>query len=280
MLIASSCAHVMWSLPTEPPLKLNLLICLYNETDERRVNEYIYCLEKNLKNPSIKKIHVSYDTSRDPKKRGTIHQWLQEHDIAISYIKNRQTVGHCFRLANRLFPDEYVILSNADIWFDETLALLEERHMQGKFFACSKYNEQRGAPTARKKGPLPSPYPKWTWSYSQDSWIFKTPFVVHPILNQVYIGQISTEGPIVYAAERMGLRVYDPRGTIHCIHEHRSHVRKRPSRSRYWGIVEFPRCTLEEITEQKGAATFKPIYRLRIPKSFATGVPRKKGTVS
>jgi len=201
----------------------NLIICLYNETNKQRANEYLYCLKRNLSNPLIKLIHVSYDTSCDSKKCRYIRQWLQGHNIPTSYIDRRQNLGDCIRLANKLFPNEYVIFSNADIWFDRSLGLLQKDDIEGHLVAISRQ------PRAPK--------------YSQDSWIFKTPFPEHPHLDMTYVGLCGVEKPLIFAAQENCLQVYNPCKTIQCMHEHRAQVRHRNGIN-HWGTIPLRPCSL------------------------------------
>jgi len=212
---------------TQPKIRLNLFTYLYNETNPRRIKEYLLCLNKNRNHPMIKRIHVNYDTSNDPEKTGVLHQYLKEHGIEISYAQGRLTISECMRLINELFPDDYVIFSNADIWFNDTLLRLDKEHIEGKVLGLSR------------RGSLRFPY-------SQDTWIFKTPFLAdHPFLEKTYIGLPNCEKPIIHVARKvMGLHVYNPSCSIHCMHEHKSRVRHHEDIN-HWGIIPLPYCRLD-----------------------------------
>jgi len=217
----------------QPNVYLNLFTYLYNETNPRRIKEYIRCLEKNRNHPMIKKIHVNYDISNDPEKTGVIHQYLQEHGIDISYAKGRLTLIQCMRMINELFPDDYVIFSNADIWFNETLLRLDTEHIEGKMLGLSR------------RGGLRFPY-------SQDTWIFKTPFLAdHHFLEKTYIGLPNCEKPIIHVARNvMGLHVYNPCYSIHCMHEHKSRIRHHEAIN-HWGTIPLPYCRLNGTIPEK-----------------------------
>jgi len=195
-------------------LSFNLIICLYNEPNKKRADEYRHCLQKNLRNAAIQNIHVIYDTSKDPDKQSSLHEWLLSQKITLSYTEKRQSFGDCFRCANELIPEETVIISNADIWFNKTLSLIKSNHLEGKFFAITRHD--------RKENRLK----RVQLSFSHDSWIFKTPFKTSGKLNHVPIGSWFCEKPVVDAAQKLaGLRVYNPALSIQCIHEHQSGIR-------------------------------------------------------
>jgi len=240
-LAATLYTYTYSATPGNPePLKLNLLICIYNETNKHRANEYIYCLKKNLAHPMIKQIHVSYDTSQDKQLKGNLLRWLQRRQIPITYQEKRQTFGDCMRLANELFPDDYVIISNADIYFDKTLSQLKKQYIDGQFLALTRSAESKDKIRPQKN------------LFSQDTWIFKTPFRNTEHLNLAYVGQWFCEThlcPVVVQNEK--LMLYNPCLDIHCMHKHKLRLRHRKTRSNKHLGNEFapPHCTLN-----------KPIY--------------------
>ena len=199
----------------EQKLELNLIVCLYNETQKKRADEYILCLKKNRTHPQIKNIHVIYDMTNDPNLRGIIPRFLRKESFSTSYTQKRQTFGDCIRCANELFPMQYVILSNADIFFDETLDLLKDRHIKRRLLAITR---SLGRTVSART--------------SQDCWIFETPFPLDPMLDETRIGLHDCEKPIIWVAKKNGLRVYNPCRSINCTHVHRSFIRHQHGNGR------------------------------------------------
>ena len=213
----------------EQQLPLNLIVCLYNETNKKRADEYIICLKHNRKHPQIKNLHVIYDMTNDPELCGIIPRFLKKADISTSYTDKRQTFGDCIRCANELFPNQYVILSNADITFDRTLGQLEDRHIKKRLLAITR----SGGRTVSAR-------------YSQDCWIFETPFPLDPMLDATRVGLHDCEKPIIWVAQKNGLRAYNPCRSIHCTHIHRSGVRHQHRNGRnMFGKMPLPLCDLE-----------------------------------
>ena len=238
-----------------PTVQFNLITCLYHEANPKRAAEYILCLQKNLRNKSIQNIHIIYDTSKDPDKQSPLHRWLEKQCVTISYTEKRQSFGDCFRCANERFPDTNVIISNADIWFNKTLSLIKNNHLEEKFLAITRH-DKKGQRLKRVQ-----------LGFSHDSWMFKTPFSIAPRLNHVPVGSWFCEKPVVDAARmHAGLRVYNPAFSVQCIHEHTSKIRHyaKPAFGREKGRVpmtslakvrrlttemldDVPLCTLDEI---------------------------------
>src|SRR5271170_7434179 len=97
--------------------KFILITSLYNEIDEQRKEEYITCLKKNLANPLIEHIHILYDTSKD-KNINNFLQQLSTFNVSITLITGRPSYNACFKLANELYLNKKIIISNADIYFN------------------------------------------------------------------------------------------------------------------------------------------------------------------
>lgn len=198
--------------------KLKLLIVLYNETHAQRMQEYKTCLERNLNHSSIDAIHVIYDTTKDSTNCQLL-SYLKSKNVTISYYQGRPSFAYCFRKANNLYPESKVILSNADIYFNDTLKVLEDYNLHGKFLAITRKNVEFDG----KLTEFPGAY-RGKAEPSQDVWVFKTPMVIFP-REDILIGLVHCEGEIAYAARSGGLDVIDPYYSIDCCHLHLSHVR-------------------------------------------------------
>ena len=205
--------------------KFILITFLYNETDPIRIKEYITCLDNNLKQNAIEKIHILYDTTKDAETQNHIifDFLVGQEKIVVSTMKGRPTYGQCFDLANQLYPNRKIILSNADIYFNESLYLLEQYDLENKFLALTRWNlhdDETIRPYYKKKsnGTLEE------WPYSQDVWIFKTPLRKFKQDN-FSLGKQGCDLRIAYWAKKSGLCVINPCLSIQCIHVHFSGIR-------------------------------------------------------
>ncbi|HJZ23198.1 MAG TPA: hypothetical protein VJ201_01975, partial [Candidatus Babeliales bacterium] len=200
-----------------------LITVLYNEKNPARTKEYLTCLNHNLNHELIDTILVIYDTSADDQ-NNTILNYLKTKKVTISYANSRQTYGYCFELANKLYPNSKIILSNADIYFNETLNLLRDYDLTGQFLALTRWNI-----TKDNSLELFKQYPRgkfnkdWSES-SQDVWIFKTPLHITKAI-QIQLGIMNCDSRIAYEAFQSGLKVTNPCLTIQCCHLHRTNIR-------------------------------------------------------
>jgi hypothetical protein len=216
-----------------------LITMLYNETNDERIVEYLTCLDQNLKHPDMKQIHVVYDTSKD-NAQNRILDYLKQQNLIITYVTGRETYDFCFKLANELYANSVVIVSNADIYFNETLHLLIDYDLTNKFLALTRWNVTRDGSLAI-----------YYWKdgrkaeRSQDTWIFKTP------LRQfddptVQIGVPHCDGRIAYEAQKSGLTVLNPCLTIQCCHLHLSGLHNYTAAPFPHGrAIAVPWCVLE-----------------------------------
>jgi len=204
----------MWAGNQSDPEKLILVTVLYNEANKDRCNEYLKCMMYNLNHAMISKIHVVYDTSKDNQTtKHPILDYLIKNNVEIDYVSGRPTYGYCFSLANKLYPHRKIIVSNADIYFNETLFLLKSYDLTNKFLALTRWQEN-----ADKS--LKFYNSRW----SQDTWIFRTPIKKINVDN-IKIGVPACEHNLVNAVRKAGLTVINPCLSIQCCHVHRTGLR-------------------------------------------------------
>lgn len=204
--------------------KFNLITVLYNETNEERIAEYLTCLEKNLVHDRIDKIHIIYDTSKDNEETMLL-DYIKNKELPITYINGRASYAFCFDLANKLYPNSRIILSNADIYFNETLYLLDDYDLTNKFLALTRWTVlKNGLLEIFKQYNQSGNFSKEGSESSQDVWIFSTPIKdFHE--NTIQIGTMGCDTTITYYAHASGLNVINPCLSIQCCHLHLSETR-------------------------------------------------------
>ena len=209
--------------------KFILITGLYNESEKERIREYITCMEHNLRHPSIEKVHVIYDTTGDDDKNVILsylrNKMEENKKLDVVYTHGRQTYGQCFEVANTLYPNRKIILSNSDIYFNETLELLNNYELTDKFLALTRCNvKEDGSIELFKQYDYQGKFSRYASLRSQDVWIFKTP--LRKFENDtIQIGVMMCDCVIAYQAMKAGLIVLNPCITIRCCHLHLSEIR-------------------------------------------------------
>jgi hypothetical protein len=180
-----------------------LLVGSYVAPDPARMVQYAECLERNLGNDVIEEIHVFVEDDPNAYARalsgaapGTplarLAGILAHSKVRIVGHGSRTTYGEFFAYANRYFPGRIVVVSNADIYFDSSLALLEDVDLDGVLVSLSKYDGDT----------LFKP------ECSQDSWVFRAPIRRFPC--EWPLGRLGCEERLSFEAARAGLRVVNP----------------------------------------------------------------------
>jgi hypothetical protein len=206
-----------------------LITSLFNEKHPQRAQEYITCLEKNLVHPLLKTVHVIYDTSSDAVSKPLwIHDYLEKQpNVVITYMSRRPSFGELFKIAADLYPDEIVLVSNGDIYFNETLAALKGLNFSNLFLTLGRWDTNikgeihMALETTYKKGKISKPS-----SYSQDVWVFKSP--AHVNCDDINLGTPHCDGYLAYRIMVAGYDVYNPMVTVQCCHNHASNIRDYP----------------------------------------------------
>jgi hypothetical protein len=117
-----------------------------------------------------------------------------------------------------------VIIANADIYFDHTLARLDGYDLRGRLLCLSRWDLQ--------------PDRSWRlfdYESSQDAWIFQTPV---PDFNcNFYLGLLGCDNRLASEAECAGLVLSNPSRSIRAYHMHASGVRRYTEAQRLQGAT-------------------------------------------
>jgi hypothetical protein len=148
---------------------VHLITCLYNEPSPARIAELLTCLERNLSNRHLASVDVFFDDSRAIESKILLER-LRSMPVSLKMIAGRPTYRELFEHANTHWPNRTVAVTNADIYFDESLELLRHVKLDETILALTRWNVQPDG-TARLLM-LPDGFPNY---FSADAWIFNTP---------------------------------------------------------------------------------------------------------
>lgn len=215
-----------------------LFTTLYNEKKELRQNEFMFCLEKNLHHPSIKKIVILYESKEKQdflKKLKDLEDF--EKKVEVIFIDERPTFEQFFNLANIFYRDEKIIIANADIHFDNTLDLIYKKQLKNKLIALTRYDRnENGQYQLHDNHCFVTP--------CQDSWIFHAP--IKSFFCNFKLGILGCDPALAYAALKAKLQVVNPSRTIKTYHVHSSNIRTYTSSDNYDQIFPFASLRLVE----------------------------------
>ncbi len=229
-MFLSTCVALLYAFTAQAEhttSEIVLITSLYNETNSERACEYIECLRSNLTHPLISKIHVFYDTSNDHKTLDSrIYNFITIHPkITIDYCTTRPSFGALFNCANSKYREKTIIVSNADIYFNDTLHLIAPIDFSKKVFALGRWNVTKNGTLELAMEDFCVGDEVWHQpsACSQDSWIFKSPLTIHA--DDIILGTPHCDHYLAYRLAMSGYEVYNPSKSVQCCHLHLSNIR-------------------------------------------------------
>jgi hypothetical protein len=148
-----------------------LITSYYLSNNIERQNEINQCLINNVNNKFIKSIILLndkiYDINFITRNKKKIKQIIINNKE--NQTKNKLYFNNAIEYINNNFYGDIIILSNSDIYFDNTLSHVPEDDMENKIYCLLRYDQKEdGTKDIFRHYDEPR-------SDSQDSWIFKAP---------------------------------------------------------------------------------------------------------
>lgn len=182
--------------------KIRLLINLYPMDEGERLEEIATCVRKNIENPVISEIVVLDEGF--PKQEP-----LQNSKVQVVRIESRPDFADYF---DHLSPDGINILSNNDIWFDDSLKKLSLLN-PGPYDLLTLTRTEAGGKLYKAEQ-----------ADAQDSWIFLGK--AEPLKNCTFpMGIPGCENRLAFLFFAKRYRVLNPAKVLRTHHEHASQQR-------------------------------------------------------
>ena len=186
-----------------------LVTSYYKSSNKDRQKEIDECILKNIDNPMITNIYLLNDKIYNSRilKNDKIKQF--------NIIKeNKLLFKDAIEFINSYCHNENVILSNTDIYFDETLELLEDFNLNNKVLCLLRHdvNIDGKIDIFRHFGE-----PRWD---SQDSWIFKSPLKIDINELNFSFGTLGCDNMFASKLYEQDYQLYNPSYSIKIYHLH------------------------------------------------------------
>ncbi len=191
---------------------VRLFINYFNNSNPHRQQEYLECLSKNLSNPHLNEIILLLENKIQDK-------ILNNEKIKKEYTNKRPTFSNFFKVINKYATkDDISIISNSDMYFDETIKEIKRMDLRDKVLCLSRWDVDA-------KGNVKL----FNRDDSQDVWIFKSK-VVRGVVAEFCLGIPGCDNKIAYELDKVGYSVYNPSKLVKCYHLHLINIRtyKRP----------------------------------------------------
>ena len=219
-LISDTVAH---GKPTDDPIIA--VSQFFIHPDPARHNEIQFCLFANVVNPEVSRIILLNEREYTIEELGLKQP---THKIEQVIISKRLTYAETIRQVNTLGLSGYVVLHNADIFFDETLGhiLVTDSSVKPTLYAqlrwefCDYKNVKIFGPRAD----------------SQDAWIWHTNFNDILLRNvkifNFELGKPGCDNALVYLFKIFGFRIVNDPQFIHVFHYHMTQIRDYNNKDR------------------------------------------------
>ena len=193
-----------------------LITTFYESSSLPRNNELKQCLIHNNANKYITQIYLLNDnmyTLDFLKDTSKIIQIVVDDDN-----KKRLGFDYAFSFINSKLVGEKCILSNSDIFFDDSLSSLENFKLENYFLSLSRYEDINKTQLAK--------------SWSQDAWIFQSPCKIDINACKFKFGTLGCDGKLNYLAYQQHYNLINPAKTIFSFHLHKSNIRTYTNKNR------------------------------------------------
>jgi hypothetical protein len=210
---------------------INLITTFYISTNFYRNNELRKCLDLNLENPLIEKIHLYLD---DDNALNYVTE-LNNNKINIISVGKKPLYSDLFGYGINELNGKICLVSNADIFLYEcNLDVLNKLNEPGVVIALTRYEHDLSCPLIRE------------YRGSHDCFMFKSPLNTDILQHIQHVQHHwNSEGVVLFELNRIGAKLYNPCHQIKIVHLHASNERE-PNRIRYSNERGFllPPCTL------------------------------------
>jgi len=204
-----------------------ILVSTYYKSDNsERQKELNKCLIKNTENKYIKKIYLLNDALYDLSfidKEVYINKQIPKDkvkQIIISNDKNyKLKYDDCIKFINENLNDQICILSNSDIYFDNSLSKINNKIINNNLLALLRYDETiEGNRKIFKR----NNYPR---DDSQDCWIFRCPLNVNIDKLNFSFGTLGCDSIFANIIYESGIKLSNPCYDIITTHVHNTEYR-------------------------------------------------------
>ena len=200
-------------------MKLHLLIDYYKNPYPERAAELDFCFLENTNSKEFDYIHIF--------KSSPLPEGYPPNKTIINEVSARLTYQYYFDYAKNNIPEEdIIILSNSDMFFDESISLIKELNLSNKVLVLTRFCPYHGHWIDNNNNVIPY----GNQERSQDVWIWKNPLDTKNIDFNFNIGVLGCDNKIAYQLHQASYQVWNPSYSIICYHKHKE---RDDNRDRY-----------------------------------------------
>ena len=187
---------------------MNLFIEYHESKDLRRRGEFLVCLNENLKNEHIKRVHVFVEHGSELN--------IISVKLFVNEVKERPTFKTVFDYCNEHLAGQTCIIACADIILGDDIKLLNT-NIDNTFVALTRWNIKYDGNKYSEEF--------YNNAASQDVWAFKAPIKVNDEMNFNFGACWGCDNKIAYLVGKEGYKVKNPSLQIKTKHLHTNDYR-------------------------------------------------------
>ena len=211
---------------------LHLMIGYHVPKNEDRHKEYLQCLEDNLNNQYIEKVHIFLESNRKrppidnpkivyakvPPKTFADQKKANIGEFDKSYLSKKEsklvTFADFFRYARENLHGERCIIANSDIFFGDAIGVISDEKLGNTMLCLTRWDILDCTNGESTKF--------FNRSDSQDAWIFESP-MKKEVEEQAgfFLGKMGCDNKIAFLAFNAGLKLTNPAHQIQAFHRHK-----------------------------------------------------------
>ena len=199
-----------------------LLTGFYREPDEARRAELLECWRRNAALDHIDAMHLLIEDDTTPEGAIELCPELAHPKVRLVPHGRRATFHEYFTYANATFSKQRVVLANADIYFDDSLAQAARCDLRRMMIVLARWEVQ---PDGSSK--------LHDVDFSQDAWIFQPPTKFKNC--DFTLGIPGCENRVAWSAHHSGRKVENYARTIRAYHLHLTGLRRWTQAQRIGG---------------------------------------------
>lgn len=203
-----------------------LVTSYYISENKERQKEIDDCLLKNVSNSLISNIYLLNDKIYN---LDFINNKSKIKQFNIIEDNNKLNFKDAIEFINSYCFKDIVILSNTDIYFNNSLSLIENESFNNTVYCLLRYNvEKDGTIDIFRHYGEPR-------SDSQDCWIFKSPLKINTNELDFTFGTLGCDNIFASRIHEQGYSVVNPSYDINIFHLHNSEERSHTEENRIHG---------------------------------------------
>lgn len=176
---------------------IHVLVQYFVGNDEDRQAEYDFCVQANLANPQVARVHCLVEKDADQAK---FPEWLTGSEkVRIVPVPSRLTYKQAFDYANSKLSGHVVAVSNLDIFLDHNSEWQSAQQLfEMSIVLCLSRHEFNGVDASTKDEKLQN----LAYANAQDCWMFRAPIFVKDCDFQM--GKLGCDNAIAHRINASG----------------------------------------------------------------------------